>query len=58
MSGDITGQVIESSGRILGIAQGWIRGPHITKPPVDPLEVDEIVRELLSQATPRTKLRG
>jgi NAD(P)-dependent dehydrogenase (short-subunit alcohol dehydrogenase family) len=55
-SADITGQVIESSGRILGIAEGWRRGPHIDNPPLDPREVDAIVRELLAKATPRTKM--
>ena len=55
-SSDITGQVIESSGQILGIAEGWRRGPHIENPPLDPHEVDAIVRDLLSKAAPRTKM--
>ena len=53
-SADITGQVIESSGMILGIAQGWIRGPHTDNPPTDVNEIDGVVRALLAQATPRT----
>jgi NAD(P)-dependent dehydrogenase (short-subunit alcohol dehydrogenase family) len=56
LSADITGQVIESSGHILGIAEGWRRGPHIDNPPIDPHEIDPIVRELLAKATPRTKM--
>ncbi|MGD9701222.1 MAG: SDR family oxidoreductase [Acidimicrobiia bacterium] len=56
LSADVTGQVIESSGQILGIAEGWRRGPHIDNPPLDPHEVDAIVRDLLSKATPRTKM--
>ena len=56
MSADITGQVIESSGQILGIAEGWRRGPHIDNPPIDPHEIDPIVRDLLAKATPRTKM--
>ena len=55
-SKDVTGQVIESSGTILGIAEGWRRGPHITEPPIDPHEVGPIVRDLLAKATPRTKM--
>jgi NAD(P)-dependent dehydrogenase (short-subunit alcohol dehydrogenase family) len=55
-SSDVTGQVIESSGTILGIAQGWIRGPHVTEPPIDPAEVGTVLRELLAKATPRSKL--
>ena len=55
-SSDVTGQVIESSGQILGIAEGWRRGPHIDNPPLDPHEVDAIVRDLLSKAAPRTKM--
>ena len=55
-SADVTGQVIESSGQILGIAEGWRRGPHIDNPPLDPREIDAIIRDLLSRATPRTKM--
>ena len=53
-SADITGQVIESSGMILGIAQGWVRGPHTDNPPTDVNEIDGVIRALLAQATPRT----
>lgn len=55
-SKDVTGQIIESSGTILGIAEGWRRGPHVTEPPMDPREVGSVVRELLATATPRTKM--
>jgi NAD(P)-dependent dehydrogenase (short-subunit alcohol dehydrogenase family) len=55
-SADITGQVIESSGMVLGIAEGWRRGPHIDNPPMDPREIDAIVRDLLAKATPRTTM--
>jgi len=53
-SADITGQVIESNGMLLGIAEGWRRGPHIDNPPIDPREIDGIVRGLLGDARPRT----
>ena len=55
-SADVTGQVIESSGQILGIAEGWRRGPHVDNPPTDPAEVESVVRDLLAKATPRTKM--
>jgi NAD(P)-dependent dehydrogenase (short-subunit alcohol dehydrogenase family) len=55
-SSDVTGQVIESSGQILGIAEGWHRGPHITEPPLDPREIDGLIRGLLAEARPRTKM--
>ena len=55
-SADVTGQIIESSGQILGIAQGWTRGPHVDSPPIDPHDVDAVIRDLLAKATPRTKM--
>jgi NAD(P)-dependent dehydrogenase (short-subunit alcohol dehydrogenase family) len=55
-SAGVTGQVIESNGRLLGIAEGWRRGPHITEPPIDASEMDAIIRGLLAQAQPRTKM--
>jgi len=48
--------VIESNGQLLGIAQGWIRGPHTTNPPLDPHDMDAAIRPLLARATPRTKM--
>ena len=57
-SADVTGQVIESSGRILGIAEGWVRGPHITEPPLDPHEIDAAIRPLLAAARPRTTMQA
>ena len=52
-SADVTGQVIEASGRVLAIAEGWHRGP--TAPPVEAAEeVGPIVRKLLADARPRT----
>jgi NAD(P)-dependent dehydrogenase (short-subunit alcohol dehydrogenase family) len=55
-SADVTGQVFESSGQLLGVAQGWTRGPHTTEPPMDPNEVDGVIRGLLANARPRTKM--
>ena len=55
-SADVTGQVIESSGQILGIAEGWHRGPHTDNPPLDPREVDALIRGFIADARPRTKM--
>jgi NAD(P)-dependent dehydrogenase (short-subunit alcohol dehydrogenase family) len=52
-SADVTGQVIEASGLVLAIAEGWHRGPS-TEPVASPAEVGPRVRELLTQARPRT----
>ena len=53
-SSDVTGQVIESSGAVFAIAEGWRRGPSRTEVPADPDDVDGLVRKLLADATPRT----
>jgi NAD(P)-dependent dehydrogenase (short-subunit alcohol dehydrogenase family) len=50
---DVTGQVIEASGLVLAVAEGWHRGPS-TKPVALPDEVGPIVRKLLADARPRT----
>jgi NAD(P)-dependent dehydrogenase (short-subunit alcohol dehydrogenase family) len=56
LSADVTGQVIESSGLVLAIAEGWHRGPSTTDIPSDPTEVDALVRKLLADARPRTTM--
>ncbi len=53
-SADITGQVIESSGLLLAIAEGWRRGPTTEDVPDEPGDVDALVRKLLADANPRT----
>jgi NAD(P)-dependent dehydrogenase (short-subunit alcohol dehydrogenase family) len=52
-SADVTGQVIEASGLVLAVAEGWHRGPS-TDPVETPEEVGPLVRELLADARPRT----
>jgi NAD(P)-dependent dehydrogenase (short-subunit alcohol dehydrogenase family) len=56
LSAGVTGQVIESSGLVLAIAEGWHRGPSTDEPPAGPGEVDAIVRKLLADARPRTTM--
>jgi NAD(P)-dependent dehydrogenase (short-subunit alcohol dehydrogenase family) len=52
-SADVTGQVIEASGLVLAVAEGWHRGPS-TKPVESPEEVGPLVRRLVADARPRT----
>src|SRR3954447_1903664 len=53
-SADVTGQVIESSGMVLAIAEGWRRGPNTEDPPAEAADVNDAVRKLLADAKPRT----
>jgi NAD(P)-dependent dehydrogenase (short-subunit alcohol dehydrogenase family) len=52
-SADVTGQVIEASGLVLAVAEGWHRGPS-TEPVPEPDDVGPAVRDLLSAARART----
>jgi NAD(P)-dependent dehydrogenase (short-subunit alcohol dehydrogenase family) len=52
-SADVTGQVIEASGLVLAVAEGWHRGPSAA-PVASPGEVGPAVRKLLADARPRT----
>jgi NAD(P)-dependent dehydrogenase (short-subunit alcohol dehydrogenase family) len=52
-SADVTGQVIEASGLVLAVAEGWHRGPS-SRPVESADEVGPIVRKLLADARPRT----
>jgi len=54
-SRDVSGQVIESNGLVLAIAEGWHRGPS-APPPGDPAEVGPLVRRLLEDARPHTRM--
>jgi NAD(P)-dependent dehydrogenase (short-subunit alcohol dehydrogenase family) len=52
-SKDVTGQVIESSGLVLAIAEGWHRGPSM-QPVTSAEEAGPAIRKLLADARPRT----
>lgn len=53
----VTGRVFEASGRVLGIANQWHRGP--VAPPVDdPTLLGPIVRELMATAQPNSDMQG
>jgi len=56
----VTGRVFEASGGILGVAEGWRRGPFV-KPgndPFDPAQLGPIVDDLLSKAAAPTPMLG
>ncbi len=56
-SEDVTGRVFEASGRILAVAEGWVRGP--TVPPVeDPTSLGPVVRDLVKQARHNSGMNG
>jgi NAD(P)-dependent dehydrogenase (short-subunit alcohol dehydrogenase family) len=54
-SRDVTGEVIESNGLVIAIAEGWHRGPT-EAPPADAAEVGPIVRRLRAAARPYTRI--
>ena len=56
LSKDVTGQVIESNGMFLAIAESWQRGPTLTTPPAEAEDVDAAIRPLLAAARPRTTM--
>jgi NAD(P)-dependent dehydrogenase (short-subunit alcohol dehydrogenase family) len=56
-SSHVTGRVFEASGRLLGIAEGWHRGPTV-EPVEDPAAVGAVVEELLARARPPADMNG
>jgi NAD(P)-dependent dehydrogenase (short-subunit alcohol dehydrogenase family) len=56
LSAGVTGHVIEASGLVLAVAEGWHRGPSVEDPPDKPEDVDVVVRRLLASARPRTTM--
>ncbi len=55
-SSDVTGQVIEASGLVMAIAEGWHRGPSTATPPESAAEVGDVLRGLLCGARQRTTM--
>jgi NAD(P)-dependent dehydrogenase (short-subunit alcohol dehydrogenase family) len=53
----VTGRVFEASGRVLGIAEGWHRGPT-TEVVDDPARIDDVLRDLLAKARPNADMSG
>lgn len=56
-SSGVSGRVFEASGRTLGIAEGWHRGPTAS-PVADPKLLDPIVSDLVSRARRNAGMDG
>jgi NAD(P)-dependent dehydrogenase (short-subunit alcohol dehydrogenase family) len=56
-SSGVTGRVFEASGRLLGVAEGWHRGPTVA-PVEDPAAIGPLVEELLARARPPADMNG
>lgn len=56
-SSHITGRVFEASGQVLGIAEGWHRGP-VAKPVEDPTKIAPVVAELMRTARKNAGMDG
>ena len=56
-SSAVNGRVIEASGQVLGIAEGWHRGPS-ARPVNDPVAAGEIIQALLVDARPPADMSG
>ncbi len=56
-SAGVTGKMFEASGNVLGIAEGWHRGPT-AKPTQDPREIGAIARDLVARARKNAGMNG
>jgi NAD(P)-dependent dehydrogenase (short-subunit alcohol dehydrogenase family) len=57
-SAGVTGRVIEASGSMTAIAEGWRRGPKSDKPPAEPADVPGVLEPLFAQARGRSNMAG
>ena len=56
-SAPVTGRVFEASGRVLGVAEMWHRGPTV-EPVDDPTEIGPLVKKLMAEAQPNSDMNG
>ncbi|MEM8922271.1 MAG: SDR family oxidoreductase [Actinomycetota bacterium] len=56
-SAPVTGRVFEASGRVLGVANMWHRGPTV-EPVDDPKEIGPLVKQLMAEAQPNSDMSG
>jgi NAD(P)-dependent dehydrogenase (short-subunit alcohol dehydrogenase family) len=56
-SSGVTGRVFEASGRVLAVAEGWVRGPR-HEPLDDPTKLGPVVAELLGKARKNSGMDG
>ena len=57
-SAGVTGRVIESSGSVLAVAEGWHRGPATADVPAEPGEVGAILQPLVDKARMKANMNG
>ncbi|HEX9530925.1 MAG TPA: SDR family oxidoreductase [Acidimicrobiales bacterium] len=56
-SASVTGRVFEASGQVLGVAEGWHRGPT-TSPVAEPEDIGDELLALVSKARPNAAMNG
>ena len=56
-SAPVTGRVFEASGRVLGIANMWHRGPTV-EPVDDPVGLGPLVKQMMAEAQPNSDMSG
>ncbi len=56
-SKDVTGRVFEASGRVLAVAEGWVRGPSVD-PTDDPTIMGALVESMLAGARANSGMNG
>lgn len=56
-SAAVTGRVFEASGRVLAVAEGWVRGPSVA-PTDDPTEMGVLVESMLASARANSGMDG
>jgi NAD(P)-dependent dehydrogenase (short-subunit alcohol dehydrogenase family) len=54
---DVTGRVFEASGRVLAVAEGWVRGPS-AEPTDDPTTLGPVVAEMMANARRNSGMDG
>ena len=56
-SAAVTGRVFEASGRVLAVAEGWVRGPQVD-PTEDPTAMGPLVETMLATARANSGMNG
>jgi NAD(P)-dependent dehydrogenase (short-subunit alcohol dehydrogenase family) len=56
-SSAVSGRVFEASGRVLAVAEGWVRGPCV-EPVDDPTKMGALVEAMLAEARPNSGMDG
>ncbi|MEJ7799316.1 MAG: SDR family oxidoreductase [Ilumatobacter sp.] len=56
-SAEVTGRVFEASGRVLAVAEGWVRGPQVD-PTDDPTAMGALVETMLATSRANSGMNG